>query len=133
MSRSLWKGLYVHPTLFKYKVTKDITKDKKQSSISNTKKIVATKVIAAAKTKGRKTTKTVDNSATDLLKIKSRSSIILPEFVGKLVMIHTGDIYKKVMIKEDMVGFRFGEFALTRKFAIHTAKVNKKVMQNKKK
>jgi len=45
--------------------------------------------------------------------------MIHPDFVGKWAEIHTGRDFAKVFLREDMVGHRFGEFAVTRKFRGH--------------
>lgn len=44
----------------------------------------------------------------------SRSSTILPNFIGKTFKIHNGLKYTKLVIKEDMVGYKLGEFSPTR-------------------
>jgi len=46
---------------------------------------------------------------------KSRSSVVLPIFVGKTLQIHNGKSYTKVIITEPMVGHKLGEFSPTRK------------------
>jgi len=58
--------------------------------------------------------------------ISSRSSTISSFFIGKIVKIHTGNKYKPIKITKRNLGFKFGEFALTRK-------VGKKKMSTKKK
>ena len=52
------------------------------------------------------------------LKIYSRRSIILPEFIGLEVEIHNGKTFQKVLLKEEMIGHSFGEFAPTRKIFV---------------
>ena len=47
--------------------------------------------------------------------IYSRSSVILPHFIGKTVQIHNGCTYVQITITENMIGYKFGEFAATRK------------------
>jgi len=56
-------------------------------------------------------------SFTDLIatKVWSRSSFILPSFVGKYFLVHSGRSFYKLYIENFMVGHRFGEFVLTRK------------------
>ena len=44
------------------------------------------------------------------LKIFSRSSVILPIFIGILLYVHNGNRFVKLKIMEDMVGRKFGEF-----------------------
>ena len=50
-----------------------------------------------------------------------RELVIIPEMVGKKVMIHAGKEWVSVEIKPEMVGRRLGEFALTRKKITHSA------------
>jgi len=75
MSRSKWKGAFLHNSLFKM-----------NQQTSNKK-----------------------------LKIWSRSSVIPSSFIGKNVLIHTGKDFKTLFISREKVGFKFGEFAFTRK------------------
>ena len=48
-------------------------------------------------------------------RIWSRRSVIVPQFVNKTVSIHNGKSFISLLITEDMVGHKFGEFAMTRK------------------
>jgi small subunit ribosomal protein S19 len=52
----------------------------------------------------------------------SRRSTILPEFVGIKIMVHNGKGFTEVLITEEMVGHKLGEFAFTTKFAGHGGK-----------
>ena len=54
-----------------------------------------------------------------VLKTWSRSSTILPEFVGHTIAVHDGRKHVPVYVTEDMVGHKLGEFALTRTFKGH--------------
>lgn len=47
--------------------------------------------------------------------ISSRSSTISSFFIGRVVKIHTGNKYKSVKITKRHLGFKFGEFAPTRR------------------
>ncbi len=58
------------------------------------------------------------------IKIWCRNSIILPEFLGYKFQIYTGNRFIMLTITENMVGYKFGEFALTRKIVIHKKKKN---------
>jgi small subunit ribosomal protein S19 len=49
-------------------------------------------------------------------KKKSRESIILPKFVDSELLIHTGNKFLKILVSEEMIGHKFGELVLTRKF-----------------
>jgi small subunit ribosomal protein S19 len=44
-----------------------------------------------------------------------RNSKIMPNFVGKIVYVNNGRLNLKIVILEEMVGFKFGEFIFTRK------------------
>jgi len=45
----------------------------------------------------------------------SRSSTIIPSFVGKIFLIHNGKNYYKLKILDEMIGHKLGEFVPTRK------------------
>lgn len=55
----------------------------------------------------------------------SRRSAIYPDFVGFTVAVHNGKDHIPVYITENMVGHKFGEFVLTRKFRGHGGKMAK--------
>lgn len=56
------------------------------------------------------------------IEIYERSSTILPEFVGTTVKIHTGNDWKSLEIKDIHVGFKFGEFGISKKSARYKTK-----------
>ena len=56
------------------------------------------------------------------IKTWARASTIPPSFIGFTFMVHNGKNHIKVMITEDMVGHKLGEFAPTRNFRGHTNK-----------
>lgn len=49
----------------------------------------------------------------------SRRSMITPEMVGHTFHVHNGRLFMPVFITENMVGYRLGEFAPTRKPVVH--------------
>jgi len=55
----------------------------------------------------------------DPIRTWSRRSTIIPEFVGQTFMVHNGKMFHKVLVTEDMVGHKLGEFSLTRTFRGH--------------
>jgi small subunit ribosomal protein S19 len=55
------------------------------------------------------------------LKTHLRDMIILPFMVGKTVMVHDGKGYQQVMITDEMIAHRLGEYALTRRKVMHNA------------
>ena len=50
------------------------------------------------------------------VKTWSRDCVITPQMVGFTIGVHNGKTHVPVVIIEDMVGHRLGEFALTKKF-----------------
>lgn len=55
------------------------------------------------------------------IKTWSRRSMIVPEMVGLTIAIHNGRQHVPVLINEDMVGHKLGEFAPTRTYRGHAA------------
>ena len=55
------------------------------------------------------------------IKTWSRRSMILPDMVGLTIAVHNGKQHIPVLINEDMVGHKLGEFAVTRNFRGHVA------------
>jgi small subunit ribosomal protein S19 len=56
------------------------------------------------------------------IKTWSRSSTILPDFVGVKFEVHNGRKFIEVLVTEDMVGHKLGEFAPTTIFKSHGGK-----------
>ncbi|MBK9655439.1 MAG: 30S ribosomal protein S19 [Rhodanobacteraceae bacterium] len=54
------------------------------------------------------------------IKTWSRRSMILPEMVGLTIAVHNGRQHVPVMVNENMVGHKLGEFAPTRTFKGHS-------------
>jgi small subunit ribosomal protein S19 len=61
------------------------------------------------------------SSRHEMIKIWSRRSTILPQFVGLLFGVYNGHKHIPVQVTEEMVGHKFGEFAPTRTFYGHSA------------
>ena len=55
------------------------------------------------------------------IKTWSRRSMISPDMVGLTIAVHNGRQHVPVMINEDMVGHKLGEFAATRTYRGHAA------------
>jgi len=55
----------------------------------------------------------------DVVRIWSRRSTILPQFVGLTFGVYNGRKFTPVLVTENMVGHKFGEFAPTRTFHGH--------------
>jgi small subunit ribosomal protein S19 len=66
------------------------------------------------------------------IKTWARRSQIAPEFVGYTFAVHTGKAFDDVLVTEDMVGHRLGEFAPTTKFLRHGGKMQKEIEIQKK-
>jgi small subunit ribosomal protein S19 len=65
----------------------------------------------AVRTSGRK----------EVIKTWSRRSTIVPQFVGMTFGVYNGHKFIPVLVNEDMVGHKLGEFSPTRTFTGHTA------------
>jgi small subunit ribosomal protein S19 len=55
-----------------------------------------------------------------VIKTWSRRSTILPQFVGLTFGVHNGHKFIPVLVNENMVGHKFGEFSPTRTFHAHS-------------
>lgn len=55
------------------------------------------------------------------IKTWSRRSMILPQMVGLTIAVHNGRQHVPVLINEDMVGHKLGEFSVTRTYRGHAA------------
>lgn len=67
-----------------------------------------------------------------VIKTWSRDSQIAPEMVGFTFGVHNGREHIPVLVNEDMVGHRLGEFSPTRKFVRHGGKMQKELEAKKK-
>lgn len=70
--------------------------------------------------------------AVGVIKTWSRRSQISPEMVGFTFGVHNGREHIEILVAEDMVGHRLGEFSPTRKFVKHGGKMQKEIEQKKK-
>ncbi|MEO5346257.1 MAG: 30S ribosomal protein S19 [Magnetococcus sp. YQC-9] len=67
----------------------------------------------------QKVEKLRDIGRKELIKTWSRRSTIIPEFVGYTFGVHNGRKFIPVLVTENMVGHKLGEFAATRTFHGH--------------
>ena len=67
-----------------------------------------------------------------VIKTWARNSQIAPDFVGFTFGVHNGKTHVDVLVTEDMVGHRLGEFSPTKKFIRHGGKMQKELEQKKK-
>lgn len=70
----------------------------------------------------------LDSGRRDPIKTWSRRSTLIPDFVGVTFSVHNGHKFIPVLVTEEMVGHKLGEFAPTRTFTGHSGarKVEKK-------
>ncbi len=69
----------------------------------------------------KKADKAHDSGRKDVIKIWSRRSTIVPKFVGLTFGVYNGQKFIPVLVTEEMVGHKFGEFAPTRTYYGHEA------------
>lgn len=69
---------------------------------------------------------------TPMIKTWKRACVISPEMLGFIFGVYNGKTHIEVLITEDMVGHRLGEFSPTRKFIKHGGKMQKELEQKKK-
>lgn len=62
-----------------------------------------------------------DSGRKEVIKIWSRRSTILPQFVGLTFGVHNGKKHVPVLVTEEMIGQKFGEYAPTRTYYGHAA------------
>ena len=63
----------------------------------------------------------VDSNDKRPIKTWSRRSMILPNMVGLTIAVHNGRQHVPVLITENMVGHKLGEFSMTRTYRGHSA------------
>lgn len=64
---------------------------------------------------------------TDVIRTWARRSSVAPEMVGFKFGVHNGKTHIEVLVTEDMVGHRLGEFSPTKKFVRHGGKMQKEM------
>jgi len=69
--------------------------------------------------------------STPVIKTWSRASVISPEMLGFTFGVHNGKNHIEVLVTEDMVGHRLGEFSPTKKFTKHGGKMQKELEQKR--
>lgn len=70
-----------------------------------------------------------ERGSKNTIKTWSRASVISPEMVGITFGVHNGRAHTPVLISEDMVGHRLGEFSPTRTFKRHGGKLQKEAVK----
>lgn len=74
----------------------------------------------------KKVEKAQESGSRKPIKTWSRRSMIIPDFVGLTFNVHNGKVFTNVLVTENMVGHKLGEFAPTRTFRTHGDHPNKK-------
>jgi small subunit ribosomal protein S19 len=69
----------------------------------------------------KKAEKAHESGRKEVIRTWSRRSTIMPQFVGLTFGVYNGHKFIPVLVTENMVGHRFGEFAPTRTFYGHAA------------
>src|SRR5512144_1920263 len=62
-----------------------------------------------------------------VIKTWARASTIVPEMIGFTFGVHNGRVHIPVLVTEDMVGHKLGEFAATKKFTRHGGRMQKEI------
>ena len=75
----------------------------------------------------KKVGEAVKTSSRRPIKTWSRRSMIVPEMLGLTIAVHNGRDHIPVLISEDMIGHKLGEFAVTRTFRGHSGDRKTKV------
>ncbi len=70
----------------------------------------------------KKVAKAKESTRKSVIKTWSRSSMIIPDFVGLTIAVHNGKTFVPVFVTENMVGHKLGEFSPTRNFRGHGGK-----------
>ncbi len=60
-----------------------------------------------------------------VIKTWARASTITPDMVGRTIAVYNGRVHVPVLVSENMVGHKLGEFSPTRKFRKHGGKEKK--------
>ena len=66
-----------------------------------------------------KIAKAKQSNKRQVIKTWSRASMIIPDMVGETIAVHNGKTFIPILVTENMVGHKLGEFAPTRNFRGH--------------
>lgn len=69
----------------------------------------------------KKVSAAVESNSRKPIKTWSRRSVILPDMIGLTIAVHNGKQHVPVLITENMIGHKLGEFAATRNYRGHAA------------
>lgn len=62
-----------------------------------------------------------------IIKTWARACTIIPEMIGFTFGVHNGKVHIPVLVSEDMVGHKLGEFSMTKKFSRHGGKMQREL------
>jgi small subunit ribosomal protein S19 len=79
----------------------------------------------------KKVEETKESKSSKVIKTWSRSSTIIPDFIGLTFAVHNGKKFIPVFVTEEMVGHKLGEFSPTRTFHSHSGDRKAKVVKRK--
>ena len=79
----------------------------------------------------KKADESKETKSSKVIKTWSRSSTIIPDFVGLTFAVHNGKKFIPVFVTEEMVGHKLGEFSPTRTFHSHSGDRKAKVAKRK--
>jgi small subunit ribosomal protein S19 len=79
----------------------------------------------------KKVEETRESKSSKVIKTWSRSSTIIPDFIGLTFAVHNGKKFIPVFVTEEMVGHKLGEFSPTRTFHSHSGDRKAKVVKRK--
>lgn len=69
----------------------------------------------------KKVNESIEKNSKKPIKTWSRRSMIIPEMIGLTIAIYNGKQHLPILISEDMIGHKLGEFASTRNYRGHAA------------
>ena len=78
-----------------------------------------------------KKVKSLKPSTAGVIKTWARRSQVSPEMIGFTFGVHNGKSHIEVLVNEDMIGHRLGEFSPTKKFTRHGGKMQKEMEAKK--
>ena len=73
----------------------------------------------------KRVTEAQRTNSRDIIRTWSRASTIMPDMVGLTIAVHDGRRHVPVLITENMVGHKLGEFAPTRTFRGHSSRADR--------
>ena len=68
-----------------------------------------------------KVQRAVQSGSHEPIKTWARACTVVPEFIGHTFLVHNGKTFNKILVTEDMVGHKLGEFSPTRIFRGHSS------------